>query len=273
VHNASTKQRLAALRRKFGIWTSLPRWARERRERALAAAAARRSAAGATPGGATAPFVPVMEPTPPLADLVPDGGAQATRAATPARGMTPAFAWTPAGASGPAFGTSGFAAVPAVVSEPEAARRRRGVAAGVLAAAVLLLLAWLALAPWLKGHGPVPGDAGPHAAIAAVAPAPTPVPVAPPAPSEAVAAPAADTPPAPAPAAAAGSIEIRPGDTLWDLAARHLGDPTKWPSLHQANRGAIENPDLIFPGQRIHLPAVQGSSATRTSHPGSAEGG
>lgn len=55
--------------------------------------------------------------------------------------------------------------------------------------------------------------------------------------------------------ATAGVVEVRSGDTLWDLAATHLGDPLRWPLLHEANRGIVGNPDLIFPGQSLRIPA------------------
>jgi nucleoid-associated protein YgaU len=55
-------------------------------------------------------------------------------------------------------------------------------------------------------------------------------------------------------AAASGAVVIARGDTLWDLAARHLGDARRWPSLHEANRAAIADPDLIYPGQELALP-------------------
>lgn len=55
---------------------------------------------------------------------------------------------------------------------------------------------------------------------------------------------------------------IRPGDTLWDIAAEVLGtdEPSRiaryWPQLHRANRAAIgSNPHLLIPGTVLHLPA------------------
>jgi hypothetical protein len=57
---------------------------------------------------------------------------------------------------------------------------------------------------------------------------------------------------------------VRPGDTLWDIAARHLGGrPTAdgiaraWPAWWAANRAVVgNNPDLIRPGQRLATPEV-----------------
>jgi hypothetical protein len=56
---------------------------------------------------------------------------------------------------------------------------------------------------------------------------------------------------------------IKDGDTLWDIAGKHLGDPMRWPEVHSYNNRSevvaatgskIDNPDLIFVGQKIFLP-------------------
>jgi hypothetical protein len=60
------------------------------------------------------------------------------------------------------------------------------------------------------------------------------------------------------------TVVVRRGDTLWDIAAQHLG-PTataeeiarEWPRWHAANREVIgSDPDLILPGQRLVAPAA-----------------
>jgi nucleoid-associated protein YgaU len=51
-------------------------------------------------------------------------------------------------------------------------------------------------------------------------------------------------------------VVVRRGDTLWDLCARHLGDPYAWPRIHALNRDRVANPDLIFPGQEIRIPGT-----------------
>jgi hypothetical protein len=64
--------------------------------------------------------------------------------------------------------------------------------------------------------------------------------------------------PDPAPA----RVLVRPGDTLWGLAASRLPDTAgdaavdaAWRRLYRANRPAIgPDPDLIHPGQRLGLP-------------------
>lgn len=51
--------------------------------------------------------------------------------------------------------------------------------------------------------------------------------------------------------------EVRPGDTLWAIAERHFGDPTRWPELFEANRSRLSNPHLIRPNQKLELGSVQ----------------
>jgi len=41
------------------------------------------------------------------------------------------------------------------------------------------------------------------------------------------------------------------GDTLWDIAARYLGDPFLFPELAKLSR--INDPDLIYPGDLIRI--------------------
>ncbi len=49
---------------------------------------------------------------------------------------------------------------------------------------------------------------------------------------------------------------VKPGDTLWDIAARFFKDPHKWIKIWERNL-YITNPDLIYPGQRIVLETVR----------------
>ena len=48
--------------------------------------------------------------------------------------------------------------------------------------------------------------------------------------------------------------EIQSGDTLWAIASKHLGDGNRYPEIFEANREVIQDPDLIFPGQKIRIP-------------------
>ena len=54
---------------------------------------------------------------------------------------------------------------------------------------------------------------------------------------------------------------VQPGDTLWSLAAAHLGSPYRWQQLFDLNRGRLEpggqldDPNLICAGWTLEFPA------------------
>ncbi len=48
---------------------------------------------------------------------------------------------------------------------------------------------------------------------------------------------------------------IEKGDTLWAIAKKFLGNGNRWPELFEANKEVILDPDKIFPGQKIRIPA------------------
>lgn len=86
----------------------------------------------------------------------------------------------------------------------------------------------------------------------------------PPAPAVRTAAPADPlvvAPPRPG-TAAEHAVTVRRGDTLWDIAARHLPQgatdaeiAAAWPRWYEANSSTIgDDPDLILPGQRLVAP-------------------
>ena len=56
------------------------------------------------------------------------------------------------------------------------------------------------------------------------------------------------------PAPATTYYTIESGDTLSKIAQRHYGDPQKYHEIFEANREVIQDPDKIYPGQKIRLP-------------------
>ncbi|HMA47695.1 MAG TPA: LysM domain-containing protein [Frankiaceae bacterium] len=60
-------------------------------------------------------------------------------------------------------------------------------------------------------------------------------------------------------------VVVHRGDTLWTIAARHLGPGTtdervaeEWPRWYAANRDVVgADPDLIRPGQRLRPPPAR----------------
>lgn len=54
---------------------------------------------------------------------------------------------------------------------------------------------------------------------------------------------------------APGEQRVRAGDSLWNLARRLYGDGSLWPVIYAANGEQLSNPDLLLPGQLLHIPA------------------
>ena len=50
------------------------------------------------------------------------------------------------------------------------------------------------------------------------------------------------------------------GDTLWDISGMFLDKPWQWPAIWHANQ-QIENPHLIYPGDRLSLVFIDGNRA------------
>ncbi|UOO81802.1 LysM peptidoglycan-binding domain-containing protein [Uruburuella testudinis] len=51
---------------------------------------------------------------------------------------------------------------------------------------------------------------------------------------------------------------VKPGDTLWSISGKYLYSPWQWSRLWGANRSAVRNPHLIYPGQVLVLHYVNG---------------
>jgi hypothetical protein len=153
----------------------------------------------------------------------------------------PRFELTPHGESAGEWKRPDVAVAPAVEPATPPRRHTRLVAGGAVAAlALIALVALVGRRP--EGEAPIlEAPAAPAPLAAATAPSPA-------VPAEAVA-------PSP-PAAIPGTVEVQRGDTLWELSGRHLGDPARWPRLHDLNRDRVSNPDLIFPGQELRVPTA-----------------
>ena len=50
--------------------------------------------------------------------------------------------------------------------------------------------------------------------------------------------------------------KVRPGESLWMIAVANLGDGGLWPALYRANRDQIQNPKILYPGQKLAIPIV-----------------
>jgi hypothetical protein len=149
---------------------------------------------------------------------------------------------------------------------PGAASQASGTVSTLPAASTVPPPTWVPLPTWLGGSQ-VPSTTPPGSSTAESAPGP--VPVQPP--PQASSGPGHGAGAAGAGAAAidpdlARSYVIRPGDTLWDVAAAHLPasqrSPSRidryWRQIHAANRAVLgDDPDLIHPGTRLALPPFQ----------------
>jgi len=173
-----------------------------------------------------------------------------------------------------ATGNSALAEISTITSRNifEADRRPRAsartwIGGAVLAIAVLAALLY-AFFPGFLGDARPPIASAPPATSAARDVAPPPAPrqilsiksealtLTVERPAEGDARPAAAKPAAAASAALSADSNTRThvvvrGDTLWDIAKKHVGDPYRYPELAEFSN--IRNPDLIYPGDIVRI--------------------
>jgi len=59
-----------------------------------------------------------------------------------------------------------------------------------------------------------------------------------------------------APAAKAYEVYVvKSGDSLSKIAKHHYGNASEWKRIFEANTDVIKDPDKIFPGQKLKIPA------------------
>ncbi len=59
------------------------------------------------------------------------------------------------------------------------------------------------------------------------------------------------------PAPEAVFYTVQGGDSLSKIALAHYGDAMKYPVIFEANKPMLENPDRIYPGQVLRIPALE----------------
>ncbi len=52
-----------------------------------------------------------------------------------------------------------------------------------------------------------------------------------------------------------GTHVVQSGDTLWAIAKKYYGNGNQYPKIVNANKDKIKNPNLIYPGQKLVIPA------------------
>jgi hypothetical protein len=69
-------------------------------------------------------------------------------------------------------------------------------------------------------------------------------------------------------AAASETVEVKPGDSFSQIAARYTGDVRTWRKLYDARKSNLPNPNLIIAGQTLELVTeADGSRYLRASGP------
>ena len=67
------------------------------------------------------------------------------------------------------------------------------------------------------------------------------------------------------------SYLIKSGDTLWAISGLFLTSPWRWPELWGMNMSDIQNPHLIYPGQRLVLERKDGRATLRLAGGGGSD--
>ena len=52
------------------------------------------------------------------------------------------------------------------------------------------------------------------------------------------------------------TYEVKPGDSLSKIAKRVYGNASDWKKIFEANTDVLKDPDKIFPGQKLKIPAA-----------------
>ncbi len=50
--------------------------------------------------------------------------------------------------------------------------------------------------------------------------------------------------------------EVKKGENLWKIATKHYGNGSKYTEIFEANKPMLSDPDLIYPGQNLRIPAL-----------------
>ena len=57
------------------------------------------------------------------------------------------------------------------------------------------------------------------------------------------------------PAGSANTYEVVKGDSLWKIAQNFYGSGAEWTVIYEANKDTVKNPDQIWVGQLLVIPA------------------
>ena len=52
------------------------------------------------------------------------------------------------------------------------------------------------------------------------------------------------------------SYTVKSGDCLWNIAKMYYGNGSKYTVIYEANKDKINNPNLIYAGQVLTIPAL-----------------